>query len=1054
MELEPHILDQFERWEGDEDEDSDDSHDDQAMGEPNDYDEDAQDEQPDEQVYEEESGEEEGEVHHPSQRARSLSIPLPSRRQSPTIGSGLEDHGTPLSHTQPSATRGAPPTPASLSLRNPLETSLLRTAPDVVAQKILFVLPHSYGIDKPTFTIGKPMTAKSMSSLPSHWYIIRLNKAQEPTAVTQIWDAYHRFKSCRWMHIDPKAYKQTPHSEVVTCCFWEWGKDVTFIDEEVYFEAVRKLGRAGASQGLPAPFTDIDFIFSANFSRDGSAFQRTQGNIWDKEHLEEGLLLLMQANIPIWPPYFVDQMYENKLSQHVLVSQAVYNAGGRTDPLVEVSSLERAEQWLRDGGIVKRESSSEEAGVWGLSLNLEEDIEKLRLEWCGDLQWSLDHEEHIFARYFLARKNMLLREYGEIRVYFVGGFLLHAIHTTPSQPGHLSTDVVQTLRPLGDIRFAGKPNPDAVTDEGVQQIWVNPEDILTTAGLRDFQTFAQRVYDQLVTDERKFAPFTGGLPLMCRLDIGIVEREGNHYFTVNEVQNGPQFLFLNRVDTGFQFARAFTKAMERVGMFVDKGEGEHMHDEDDTESYTIELPPELEALMKRGLLWDEDEGDDESDDEEGDEDDTSSGDEDEVWSHNSDLEAAFAALSDMSDTEWDNAMDDAEVSANPLPSPLVPPTSSPLSASSSGPDLASHLRDPFNHFLSPLSNSPPAQHILFVLPQCYAAGNNPKIPKKSSITVKKAQAMPTCWCNIQVDKQQEPEAFKNILRGYDQAECEGWIHIDPVAISNPTAKVVQCWMWEWATPCAPTKPIRFWDHPKLTLSSGKKVTFMRERTYLEALKNLGKQHPNDSNLPKPFDDIQFIFGANFSRNGHAYQVVDNKFLDMDGVEEGINRLFRAKIGVWPPYHIDFVTEQKLSQHIINSQAVYDAGGKTDIAVEVTTLAQAVACLHDGLVIKRESASEGEGVWLSDKRVASLTKQWTDDVSRALATKEQGFIARYYATKYNPLLIEQGEVRVYFVGGAYFQAIHTIPMAGQDAGRLGEDIQIQPVRAIRPLSEVK
>lgn len=81
-------------------------------------------------------------------------------------------------------------------------------------------------------------------------------------------------------------------------------------------------------------------------------------------------------------------------------------------------------------------------------------------------------------------------------------------------------------------------------------------------------TFAQTVYDQLVMDERECATYTGGLCLVCRIDVGIIEREGRIFYTVNKVQNGPQYLFLEQTKTGLKFARHLWEALARSGMVM------------------------------------------------------------------------------------------------------------------------------------------------------------------------------------------------------------------------------------------------------------------------------------------------------------------------------------------------------------------------------------------------------------------------------------------------------------------------------------------------------
>lgn len=152
--------------------------------------------------------------------------------------------------------------------------------------------------------------------------------------------------------------------------------------------------------------------------------------------------------------------------------------------------------------------------------------------------------------------------------------------------------------------------------------------------------------------------------------------------------------------------------------------------------------------------------------------------------------------------------------------------------------------------------------------------------------------------------------------------------------------------------------------------------------------------------------------------------------------------------IWPVYVTNLNIEKKLTQHHLLAKAVYEAGGHIEVVIQVHSRKSALSMLQQNFVIRREMSSPGQlssvWIWANEESARSLKDQWKLDQK---VEKETGVRqGRYFAQKYNRYLLEQGEVRVVFIGGRVFQLLHIVDLNGTAP-------RVQHVREVRRLEDV-
>lgn len=118
----------------------------------------------------------------------------------------------------------------------------------------------------------------------------------------------------------------------------------------------------------------------------------------------------------------------------------------------------------------------------------------------------------------------------------------------------------------GRIDDEGTPAHDyTVSNAWTQRRWVNPADFVDERGKVELLSFATRVYDGLVEDDIRMAPYRQTFRLVCCMDVGIIVHEGKLYYTVTGI---PPYLLLDYAGTRFSFAYHFSHALQTSGIIV------------------------------------------------------------------------------------------------------------------------------------------------------------------------------------------------------------------------------------------------------------------------------------------------------------------------------------------------------------------------------------------------------------------------------------------------------------------------------------------------------
>lgn len=112
---------------------------------------------------------------------------------------------------------------------------------------------------------------------------------------------------------------------------------------------------------------------------------------------------------------------------------------------------------------------------------------------------------------------------------------------------------------------------------------------------------------------------------------------------------------------------------------------------------------------------------------------------------------------------------------------------------------------------------------------------------------------------------------------------------------------------------------------------------------------------------------------------------------------------------------------KAQNLLLLTPTIKAAGGFYEAPIIVESVAHGEELLDAGWVVKMEYGSRGQYVY---KRNDEEDKaQFKEHYSKSYASK-----IKFFAVRYNPDLLDRGEVRVYMAFGQFLQMMHTAPHA--------------------------
>ncbi|KAF8329671.1 hypothetical protein F5887DRAFT_1082366 [Amanita rubescens] len=130
-----------------------------------------------------------------------------------------------------------------------------------------------------------------------------------------------------------------------------------------------------------------------------------------------------------------------------------------------------------------------------------------------------------------------LQRLGEIRLFFVGGKITHAVLTEVNEDGDITESAVEHYTPLHMIeKLYARKTKRTATDPKLSNPMASRPDV--AKGHEEFMSFAMTTYQRLVEMEEKnyFGPGNSDLRVLCRFDISaLLDRSGRVSYFVNEV---------------------------------------------------------------------------------------------------------------------------------------------------------------------------------------------------------------------------------------------------------------------------------------------------------------------------------------------------------------------------------------------------------------------------------------------------------------------------------------------------------------------------------------
>ncbi|KAF5368194.1 hypothetical protein D9757_011315 [Collybiopsis confluens] len=315
--------------------------------------------------------------------------------------------------------------------------------------------------------------------------------------------------------------------------------------------------------------------------------------IYSAEKSYDGFKALAELGVKVWPHFLSNRLALDKTVMHALLAKAVVNAGGFSEKIYQVKSLEAGRGFLRRGYVVKRNFSYEKRHVFLPDLHpmiddrgqefkrRNEDGENLLAQ-----EWKLTKNKELF---FALTFNPALLSLGEVRVYIAFGRVVEMLHTLShnsafprtkerrkdtAESAWLRLQNIDRMRPPQShfrVAFSQRWNQNT--------LWFNRDmipDMSEDSGTNQVKNFALRVYDDLIRKEHDvlrgnaYQRGVCGMRVLIRIDIGLIWDDTptdsslhKYRFIVNEIQPGQCGLFANDKNARTSIIDGFIEGIQR-----------------------------------------------------------------------------------------------------------------------------------------------------------------------------------------------------------------------------------------------------------------------------------------------------------------------------------------------------------------------------------------------------------------------------------------------------------------------------------------------------------
>lgn len=149
----------------------------------------------------------------------------------------------------------------------------------------------------------------------------------------------------------------------------------------------------------------------------------------------------------------------------------------------------------------------------------------------------------------------------------------------------------------------------------------------------------------------------------------------------------------------------------------------------------------------------------------------------------------------------------------------------------------------------------------------------------------------------------------------------------------------------------------------------------------------------------------------------------------------ITQLTKAGRRIWPHPIADTFMLHKAQLLTLMAPVIQAADGFAEIPLLISTIEEGISALEQGFVIKRESSCESQHIY---KTAAPDTKKQFEQEFRSWKTKQNKaardhvydpfdyYRTGFFAMRFNPYILQCGEVRVFLTFGGIPLIIHTLP----------------------------
>ncbi|KAF9060087.1 hypothetical protein BDP27DRAFT_1430496 [Rhodocollybia butyracea] len=342
--------------------------------------------------------------------------------------------------------------------------------------------------------------------------------------------------------------------------FWQKGAHVNFIHNDDFLRLLEDRENHPEWSTVQASQLVIGRVFIPPPSEgDPTEFNQSHKHNPNPHQLET-FEILGGLGPRFWPHPACDVVTQQKLRMQIILSQSVTEAGGFGERPFQIYSVAEGLDALKEGWVLKMEHGADARYVF--KTNDEETRERFRN--IFDLLGA-PADPAIPKRVFFTMKfNPSIIALGEVRVFICFGTIVQAYHTIPfprPDEKHLPPEKYSywraqpaygRLASLSKIKIWDGQDPAPTSASGRDdELWFSNSSAYSMEGTEELYKFVFHVYEDVIErEENVFKRLTNGVPgaaslrAFCRIDVGLVLKEGKYLYVVNEVQEGQCGLFM------------------------------------------------------------------------------------------------------------------------------------------------------------------------------------------------------------------------------------------------------------------------------------------------------------------------------------------------------------------------------------------------------------------------------------------------------------------------------------------------------------------------------